>query len=283
MEHVTLKWAINSAAVTDSKYATSALAQNSVYDCGQSTAATNAIGFAGYVLNYSKFYVLASRISIRASHGSNTTGIGSTACETEVCVYPSPAATAAASMSSALAQPGAKMLAFDVGGMKTITNHTSAPRLRGVTRQQYISDPANWGTAAAAPTNITHWNVATQSSAAQSNLEVHMTITIEYDVVFFQRIPLAISFEKKLLKLICERNAEDALRAQQIERAQIAGRGSIKGLIEYKDEGKGVDLSPDDWDRPEYPTEPSLAPRGAAAPGGTKPQIQLSGPATMRR
>lgn len=209
--HVTLKWGYQGAGNTSTAFGISALGLNDLRDPGIALAATSAIGFSGYMANYHTFYVLASRIRIRVSHGSTSSGTGSTAVESVVGVFPSLGATSANDVASAQAQNGCKFVTFDIGGMKTLECHCSCPQLQGVTKQQYIADSTNWGSASASPTDNALWSFWSQSSATQTGVDILYDITIEYDCVFFRRKSPDLAFERDLLKLVLERETRDAV------------------------------------------------------------------------
>jgi len=240
--HVTLKWGIHSTTATSTSFAISALAANDVRDPGIATAATSAVSFAGYIANYAQFYVLASRIRIRATHAATASGVGTVAVGSTVGVFASAGATTANDRSSAEAQAGCRQVTFDVGGQKTIEEHAANPQVAGVSKAQYIADQTYWGGASASPTDLMYWNVWSQSSAAQTSLSIDLDIQIEYDVVFFRRRYSDLAFEKKLLVLVLEREARDAVVRATAEQKLLSGDDFTSRLAAHPgaDEDSGL-------------------------------------------
>lgn len=215
--HCTLKWGARLTGATATAFGATQISANDVRDPGLSTAATTAQGYSQYAALYNHAMVVASRIKVRASHGSTADGIGSSACESTVCVFPSRGSTTVNDMASAQAQPGAKRIDFDVGGQKTFSISMDVARFVGMTRQQMRAQDSFWSNPSTSPTSGMLWNLCTQSSVAQTNLSTFLEIECEYDVIFFSRASVDLAFEKSLGELVLARyTREQEARSRRV-------------------------------------------------------------------
>lgn len=253
-----LKYGIRGNQTTSTSFGISALAADDVRDPGLVLDNKSAIGFSGYMANYTNFYVLGSTIEIKCSHGSTASGVGATAVQSTVGVFPSVGASSANDVASAEAQPGCKWVVFDIGGMKTLRQTVSCPELGGVSKAQFIADTTNWGTSTTSPA-VYLWSFWNISSAAQTGVDIIMDITITYDVVFFRRRSLDITFDAQLMQLILQREAREAkARAEPKLPALVADAVGDTPVVRQK----VLPLSVEESKVDRVPDTPSTRPKG---------------------
>jgi hypothetical protein len=178
---------------------------NSIYDPGLTFTATQALGAPGLLANYSNFVVVGSKILARGRHGSTSSGVGTTQLSSNLAVFPAIATTAANDRDSVLAQPGCKNVLFDVGGVNTVAQSLNIPKFVGLPFNSYVADEKNWGAYNATPTNVMSWYVEVDSSVTQTGVNVDVQVEITYDVIFFKKRTLDLTFEAALMRIIGER------------------------------------------------------------------------------
>jgi Zn-dependent protease with chaperone function len=111
---------------------------------------------------------------------------------------------------------------FDVGGAKTLRQSMDVARFLGYTKAQARADDGLQSNPTTSPTLGLQWNLATQSSVAQTSLSVVIDLEITYDVLFFSRASVDLAFEKKMLALVVEREQNAAMRRQTPRTPQLA-------------------------------------------------------------
>jgi len=157
-------------------------------------------------------------------------------------LWPSAFNTTVNDINSALAQPWAKSVTFDLGGNKEMQQSITVAELAGYRSlgSQYNTE----ATVTSAPVFAGRWNIATLDSAAQTNLNTVIEIEVIYDVEFFGLVSpdLAANDDYKLVREARAARLEQQLREKKALPVPV-GVGSLPQAVkpavgEVKCEGK---------------------------------------------
>ena len=185
-----------------------ALYANSGKDCSAAHGTDSAAGFVELALLYQQQYVRASKIHVWANCEGKTTGLGLPAVGSQLVLWPSVGATAVTTIANASAQAGAKQLEFSTTESRQLSHSIDICSLVGRRKTEPSDGLASAVTTV--PGNLVYWNMLWANSAAETNMETHVNVIIEYDIEFSRRYTVAMATLDRLKHALCMEQKERA-------------------------------------------------------------------------
>ena len=167
---------------------------NSCFDPDETGIGHQPMYFDQYAAVYSKYKVLASRITVTASNYNPTAAA-------TIVLVPSSEIVTITSYPIAMEQPYAKRtellpISTRAGVRSSITSGMSTARILGLSRAQLASEDYSASTGAT-PISVWYWNIAAFDVSAVS---IRLVVDIEYKVIFYDRRSPSLSRVPKVVK-----------------------------------------------------------------------------------
>lgn len=219
-------------------------AMNSIYDCGEGFAATNASGYARYYTYYTRSLVRASRIKVR--FWADVTGASDAEpvqCIIVPCTTPQKTQILAMTDWNAFKNlPHAKLVTYIPGiGGSINTHYLHAQTLFTGTDSQPLEANFDYtGVTGSNPANLAHWLILFSGMAGSTSQNWQYDIGVEYYVEFFQPIMLTSQSMQTVEGNDFGGTAEEYKAYQAAHACQLVPLAALNEKKEVKEETKSL-------------------------------------------